>query len=288
MKKLLKIITILTFILTGCSNKATQNNEISEKIKENKNILSTTYLETPDFGRPKSQEPINNIFIALYGLKDAASYESTTSGEVIAKKGKTKLTTQTLKNTRVVNYNATFNESISISTFVKVAKQTYVKDNVFLTRDAAKVTNNSVDWENTTTKFSQEQYLNIYGYSPTEPLHYIINEETIIDEIEIVNNGIGRKFTYKFNLDPQIAPYYYATNVKSLSSSTTNPTFKSIEMQITFDYKWRITKIEVQEEYEVNIKGIGTITCFASITETFKNINKSISIPNEHFFEKQL
>ena len=285
MKKLLPLLLILTLTFSACSKK--ENNQ--ENIDQTKtDIMQTTYLEKPSFGRPKSQETIDNIFIALNVLNEASSYESTSSGKIIAKKGSLKLATQNIENRRIITHDATFNESISVSTFVKVAEQLYITDNTILKRDANKVSSSNVTWKNTVSKMNQEKYLNQYGYSAKDPTRYIINKETIISDIEIVNNGIGRKFTYKFNLDPSIATHNYKTSVKTLSGSSSLPKFKSVEMIMTFDYKWRMTNITVNEEYEITLSALGTVTCHSSLTETFKNINKSISFPEQSFFEEKL
>ena len=57
---------------------------------------------------------------------------------------------------------------------------------------------------------------------------------------------------------------------------------------MTFDYKWRMTRIETYEEYSVSMNGIGNVNCEATITETFKNINKETEIEQESFFQKHL
>lgn len=285
MKKFIPLILIISIILCGCKKK--ENNESPTIIKD-KDILLTTYLEKPQLGRPKSQEPINNIFIALNNLKNATYYQSTSTGSVVTKKGSVKLTTQTLENQRIITPYVTFNESISISTFVKVAEQIYITDDIILQRKPSKISSSNISWSDKVTKLAPSQYLNKYGYSPTNPSRYIINEDTIIGDIEIINNGIGRKFTYKFNLDPTISPYYYKTNVKTLSGSNTTPKFNLIEMQMTFDYKWKMTKIEINEKYEIEVPAIGKIICFANIIESFSNIDRIISIPEASFFKKHL
>ena len=287
MKKTLTLIAILSFILTGCSC-STKDKNYNETEITDQNTLLTTYLDKPSAGRPKSQEPINNIFIALNILKEATYYESNASGEIIAKKGSLKLATQNLETRRTITPSATFNESVSVSTFVKIAEQLYITDNEVLKRDASKVSSSDVSWKNSVTKLSTSKYLEQYGYSAKEPSRYIINEESIISDIEITNNGIGRKFTYKFKLDPTISTYYYKTGVKSLSNSSSYPKFKSIEMEMTFDYKWRMTKIKVDEVYDITISGLGSVTCHANIIETFKNINKVVSINEESFFKSKL
>ena len=250
--------------------------------------MQTQYLEKPSHQRPKSQEPMDNIFIALNVLKNATYYESESTGEVAAKKGIT-LANQKVKNRRIITPHAAFNESISVSSFIKVAEQLYITKDAILKREASKVSSDTnIKWENTTTNLSNKEYLEQYGYSFKDPSRYIINEETIINDIEIVNNGLGRKYTYKFKLDPLIASYYYKTSVKELSNSSTDPNFKSIEITMTFDYKWRMSEIITNEVYEVTISPLGKVTCYASLTETFKNIERYVNIEESSFFEKQL
>lgn len=286
MKKAVQFIIVLSFmfIITGCFNGKSDNSNNEVIVKSD---LETTYLDKPSTGRPKSQTEMNNIFIALNNLKNASYYESESSGEVVAKKS-VKLTTQSVKNRRIITPSASFSESISISTFVKVAEQLYVADDTILKRDASSVSNSNVKWKNNATNLSQEQYKKDYGYSFIDPTRYIINEKTIISDIEVLNNGIGRKYTYKFSLDTNIAPYYYKTSIKKLSGSNSEPKFNYINMTITFDYKWRISKIETEEEYKITLSGLGTVTCTATLTENIRNINRSISISESSFFNKYL
>lgn len=284
MKKTISVILLFSFlsILCGCSCKKEK-----DLLNIEESVLQTTYLDKPDIGRPKSQDPIDNIFISLNTLKKASYYESESTGTIEAKKSIT-LATQTLTNKRIITPTATFAESVSASTFIKIAEQLYITDTTVLKREASKVSDNSVSWKNNTTTLTVDDYISQYGFSYSDPSRYIINKDTIISDIEIENNGIGRKYTYKFKLDPDIAPYYYSKSVKKLSNSSTNPKFKSIEMTLTFDYKWRITKIDVKEKYEITLSALGKITCHAHLIETFKNIDKHINIQEESFFKSKL
>lgn len=283
MKKILQYILIISSLLltTSCSNKKVESQE------ENAEIQQTTYLETPIGSRPKSQEPINNIFIALNVLKEAEYYQSETYGEIEAKK-KIQLTTQTLTNKRTITPEATFSETKTYSTFVKSAEQFYTTKEKILKRDSNKISKNSVSWNNNISSLSHEQYLEKYGYLSTDPTRYIINENTVLDDIEIITNGIGRKYTYKFNLDPKTSITNYSVSVKNIANAISLPSFESIQVTITFDYKWRISKIETYEIYTVELSGLGKITCYASLTETFSNINKKIDIQEKDIFLKHL
>ena len=49
-----------------------------------------------------------------------------------------------------------------------------------------------------------------------------------------------------------------------------------------------MTRIETYEEYSITMNGIGTVNCEASLTETFKNINKETRIEQESFFKNYL
>ena len=286
MKKVLPFLLVISFLLTftGCKK---DSSEIDLSNLDEK-TLQTQYLEKPAYQRPKSQDPMDNIFIALNVLKNASYYESESIGEVSAKKGIT-LATQKVKNRRIITPAAAFNESISVSSFIKVAEQLYITKDAILKREANKVSSDTnIKWKDTVDSLTNEEYLEQYGYSFKDPTRYIINEKTFINDIEIVNNGLGRKYTYKFKLEPLIASYYYKTSVKELSNSSTDPTFKSIEITMTFDYKWRMSEITTNEIYEVTISPLGKVTCYASLTETFKNIEKHTTINESSFFEKQL
>lgn len=284
MKKVLQsLLVICLIILAGGCSKNEDNNTTNVKAS----TLETIYLEKPTRGNPKAQEPIDNIFIALNVLKQADYYESESSGEVEAKKS-IKLTTQTVESGRKITPQATYTYSKSISTFAKVAEQLYITEDKVLKREASKVSSSNISWKNSASSMTTEQYLGQYGYSSSDPIRYVINKETITSDIEIINNGIGRKYTYKFNLDPELAAYNYAKNIKNLVDAKSLPKFKSIEVKMTFDYKWRMTRIETYEVYELELGGIGKVTCYGSLTETFKNIDKKVTISEESFFKKYL
>lgn len=283
MKRILQLLLIFVFttIIFGCSKKAPSYDNVDI------NSLQTTYLEKPLKGRPKSQDTIDNIFIALNTLKEANYYKSISNGTIKAKKAIV-LTEQSLETTRILTPDATFVETKSLSSFIKVAEQLYITDDGVVKREAKKASKDSITWQNTASQLSINQYLKSYGYSYTDPVRFIINEETIIGDIEIITNGIGRKYTYKFSLDPALSTYYYRTNIKNTSGSNDYPIFEKIEVTMTFDYKWRMTRIETYEEYSVSMTGIGNVNCEANIIETFKNINKEIEIEQESFFKKYL
>lgn len=283
MKKVLQCVLIIVFGITicGCSKEAPSYDNVDV------DTLLTTYLEKPTKGRPKSQDPIDNIFIALNTLKEATYYKSISNGTVKAKKAMVNIN-QSVDTTRIVTPSATFVETKSISSFVKVAEQLYITDEIVLKRDSKKATSESVTWQNNTSKLTIAQYLQDYGYSSNDPIRFIINEQTVKDDIEIITNGTGRKYTYKFSLDPLLSTYYYRTNVKNTAGASDYPTFKKIEVTMTFDYKWRMTRIETYEEYSITMNGIGTVNCEASLTETFKNINKETRIEQESFFKNYL
>lgn len=284
MKKVLQsLLVICLIILAGGCSKNEGNNTTNVKAS----TLETIYLEKPTRGNPKAQEPIDNIFIALNVLKQADYYESESSGEVEAKKS-IKLTTQTVESGRKITPQATYTYSKSISTFAKVAEQLYITEDKVLKREASKVSSSNISWKNSASSMTTEQYLDQYGYSSSDPIRYVINKETITSDIEIINNGIGRKYTYKFNLDPELAAYNYAKNIKNLVDAKSLPKFKSIEVKMTFDYKWKMTRIETYEVYELELGGIGKVTCYGSLTETFKNIDKKVTISEESFFKKYL
>lgn len=285
MKKLLSLLFILSFIVSGCSNK----NSYQTHAIEDETVLITNYKNKPETGRPRNQTLLDNIFIALNELKTSSNYQSVSKGNVVAKKGSLSLATQEISNRKIVTPNATFSESISVSTFVKVAEQLYLAPTQVLKRNAKKVSNSSsISWDSNVTKLDYQQYLKQYGYSSKDPSRYVINENTIISDIEVVNDGKGRKYTYKFNLDPIIAPYFYKSTVKYLSDSSKDPVFETIEMTMTFDYKWRMTQITVDEIYEIEIPALGKVTCYATLTETFKNVNRNTNIQEESFFKKFL
>lgn len=283
MKKTLQLFLIFAFTLlsTSCKNKAPNYDNVD------KDVLITTYLEAPQKLRPKSQDPMDNIFIALNVLNEASSFESSSTGEVVAKKAIV-LQTQKLETNRAITPYASFIETKSISSFVKFTEQIYQTENTILKRDAKKVKGDTVTWASNVTNLTEEEYLDTHGYPIEIPTRYIINKHTISSKIDIKNNGIGRKYTYKFSLDPHLSTYYYRTNIKNTANSSSYPIFKNIDVTMTFDYKWRMTKIETYEEYSIEIKGLGTVNCTASITEMFKNINKNVEIKEESFFKKHL
>ena len=69
--------------------------------------------------------------------KEASYYKSISSGTVKAKKAIT-LADQSVDTTRIITPHATFVETKSISSFVKVAEQLYITDDIVLKRNSKK------------------------------------------------------------------------------------------------------------------------------------------------------
>lgn len=144
---------------------------------------------------------------------------------------------------------------ITYSDFVKTGTQAcFVDGDVYVRYSEApskNTTHLTAQWNSgEPVYYTGEQYLTAYGMLSTELTQYIINDETITDFEEVVDNGDGT-YTQDFTFDPVAATYYSQYGMKKRGGLLAFPQFSVLEISFTFDAKWKILSYDIHEVAKV-------------------------------------
>lgn len=140
-------------------------------------------------------------------------------------------------------------------------------------------TNLSADWSSDApVYYTKQAYMYTYGLFQTELTNFIINEETVTESGEVQDNGNGT-YTQSFVLDPTASTYYYQYGMKTRGGLNGYPTFKTVNLTVTFDSSWRILQVVTRDISDVN-KGVVVESVSDSTTDYSYG---SDGFDNEHF-----
>lgn len=278
MKRKLSVLLLVLLVLctfAGC----TEREIVFDELPENSNAVTKT-MEKPTEGTPDDYTPRENLAIACGVVSAAPSYQSITTGEVTAKVAFINYK-QTVINEKQVAGNQIFQEAISLSSLRKVAEQKFYRDGKILRRKATKVSENP-EWSTDAEPLGHAQFEKLYGEIPSGMSHYILNDSTVL-EASAENSADGLyRFTYL--LDTQIAPYYYAREMRTFADAYELPEFQSIRLDVVMDADWNVREVTATENYSIAMPVIGKINCNSILCETF-TFEATGSVKNADFFE---
>lgn len=285
MKKVL-LITIISLTATvsvaGLSYKFFhKNNEEISNIDEDDPLYRNEVMDKPTSGDPSTTDPLDNLFIA--------------QGEFLKQKYKSTITNgncnaviyginqnQTVHNRKYINVDEAFQESISNSSIVHVAKQRYVTSNDYLIRNGKNgtITENSASFEDVKA-ITRESYLNQFGSFPFNFTNYVLNKESV-NSYEVIENG--ENFVCKYNLNVDVATVKYARETKTMAGSSSLPSFVGANIVVTMDKNWIVSQIDTYDEYDIDI--IARVRCKARLQNYYYYQTDPYNIPEREIFSK--
>ena len=119
------------------------------------------------------------------------------------------------------------------------------------------------------------EYKTKKGLPPLEFSVYILNENTVKECSEVIDNGnntYSQTFKLNFENEPyeNDAAYWYKTEMgyKSYGMMKEDPQFSEIIITYTFDSEWRVLSSKTKEFYKT-ITGMGGIDCVAQGTTVY-------------------
>ncbi|MBP5444769.1 MAG: hypothetical protein J6Y28_01225 [Acholeplasmatales bacterium] len=230
-------------------------------------------IERPKTGTPLDYSGKDNAAICNWVIKHEGGFKTVTTGAAIAKVVGMSYK-QDIKNTRIVTNDGCYIETISNSSLVKVHYEKYLKDDQVVIKNCKKDSYRTV---------TTEEFLSEYGWHPTEYQAYILNEETIL-EATIEQAGDNYKLT--LNLDPVSSAPKKQIETKTTGGAKGYPGYKKAILTITLDSTWRTLEIATEEVYDINMPGIGSITCKGDMVEVFEY--GDFEIPNKDEFKSHL
>lgn len=210
--------------------------------------IYNNYLSNPL--DPLSYSPNDLVNIALYKY----SLETYTESDVNASAVSLGVTQKTFGKS-IKNNKQFFNESISQSSFVKVAKRFYEdEDSVSIysgeiNNDNEGVSGNYKDKND----YTIDEYIDTWGKDLSRPVIYNISSKTTLDTSFI--NKTDNGYLVSLDLDPITSVIRYVKQMVQMSNLDTAPQFENVHIEFSLDDELNLIEMNVQESYYVWVVG---------------------------------
>lgn len=233
-------------------------------------------MDKPVEGDPRDRTPIENLYIAQGELQRKGGFVGETRGTTTSAGIK-----QEVINNRVVIGGNVFKEMITIGV-VKNAYQLFMYNGNYLYRKYDNIRSaNSIQWSDTASKYSEEDFLFKFGHRSDSLTGYILNDDTIESGVlEKEENGL---FQYRYVLDIETAPARMLYEMKTNSNMSGYSTFIKAEIVVVMDADWQVKTVTTDCKYKVPM--FGGLDCVEDITETFSDVSGA-DLPEKDFFER--
>ncbi|MCI5838672.1 MAG: hypothetical protein MRZ91_05765 [Christensenellaceae bacterium] len=238
--------------------------------KSGEDAIMTGAKVTPDKVNPEYA-----IYYTLGQLANATSYESTGTGNSIAK-GSVTTYNQTTGGHFVKNGDLYYSQSTSNSELVKVKHEALIKGDALSYRND----NGSI------TGSSRADYTKIYGVAPDKMLTgHIYNPETVTNaKLEKTENEL---YYFTFELDKDKAHTILKYQMKQFGGLSNYPSFtENTAVTLVINKQYRPVSLKYTSKYSVTKQFIFTVTmnCTETNEITFFSFNDNTTIPDESKF----
>ena len=184
------------------------------------------------------------------------------------------MVTQSIRNYQIKNGDRYFEESISMSSMVKLANRMYQtgkEGNVNLYKGSA-VNEELGSYSANGTEYEQTDYKNYLGKTLNEMFIYIITDSTILDSEIDKTDG----YTIKLSLDTETSVIFYQYQMKNISGLDKYPKFASVNLTFTFDNNLDLQHLYTDETYQASM---GVTVDIHNMFDTYYFPNKELKIP---------
>lgn len=185
------------------------------------------------------------------------------------------MVTQSIRNYQIKNGSSYFEESISMSSMVKLANRMYQegKDgNITLYKGSA-ISEEEGSYTADGAEYSQTDYKNYLGKTLDEMFIYIITDSTILESEIDDNNG----YVISLKLDIEKSIIFYQYQMKNISGLDKYPKFKDVNLTFTFDKNLMLEHLYVDETYSATM---GVTVDIHNMLDTYYFPNQTLKIPN--------
>ena len=232
--------------------------------------LYESYLSNPKDPMEYSPNDLANISIYKYSLNKYTTSTVTSAAKSLG-------VTQTTHAKSIKNDTDFFNESISESAFVKVAKRFYQSNDVVDIYDGSIVSDsNGISGEyKEKEEFTVEQYEETWGTNLSQPVIYIISSKTTLETSSITTNDNG--YTISLDLDPLTSVIRYSKQMIQMSSLSNAPEFTKVHVEFEVDKDLNLLEMNVSEAYYVWV--VGKNFTEATLNEKYTILDSAPEIP---------
>ena len=189
------------------------------------------------------------------------------------------IVTQTIRNAQIKNGNEYFEDQLSYSSMVALAKRSYQhgKDGEIDVYDGTATDSEVASYGAKTASYNKKDYKDLLGKSLDEMFIYIISEKTVLDSSRSVK---GNDVIVKLNLDPNLSTFYYKTQMLNLSGLSNLPPFSEVKLTYTFSKNLALTHISVDETFVATKAGIPVPATTNNVIEIYYYADQYYQIPD--------
>ena len=238
-------------------------------------LANKTYSGVSSSSNPKfSDSDVINIVLEKYRNNE----NNYSLGIGIADAGVTK---QTIRNAQIKRGDTYFEEQISFSNMVTVAKrsiQTGKDGNVEFYDGTATGAETASYNSGPTQVFTKAGYKSYLGKSLDEMFIYIISDMTT-SKSSVSKKGSDVELSIELN--PNISTFYYKYQMLNISGLENLPSFVNINLTYTFSNDLELKKLSVDETFTATKFGIAAKTR-NTVTYYYYPNNASREIPKSH------
>lgn len=211
------------------------------------------------------------VNLAYYNYSNVENSRSFTIGVANAA-----IVEQSIRGCSIREGNKYFEESLSKSSMVGVAARMYQKEDGSVDLHRGEVLDaTSASWGNEHYEYTNEEFINDFGKTPSTPLIYIVSKKTVIkesDKVEKTSDG----YHISMSLNTKKAVINYVKQMKSISNLADYPAFSSLDISFDIDNDLMIKEMHVNENYyalkEANLGAdtSGDVTVYYEVNGGFK------------------
>lgn len=213
------------------------------ELEDNNKELYNKYLklDSDSYNQLKPYEMVN---IGLYKLSLLENFSMLEEGAVNASG-----IIQSINGKTIKYGNKYFNESISDSSLVHVAKRFYQENEIIDEYTGSVISPVEASYEEETKlESSLSDFEKRWGKTLSRGSIYVVSSKTVIDSSLQINDN---KYKIKLTLDPITSVSRYVRQMKEMSSLSRYPEFSSVELNFVLDSSLNLITSKSIETYEV-------------------------------------
>lgn len=184
------------------------------------------------------------VNLAYYNYSNYENSRSFTIGSATAA-----IVDQSIRGCSIREGNNYFEESLSKSNLVGVAARMYQKEDGSVDLHRGEVVDaTTAKWGNEHYEYTNEEFVNDFGKTPSTALIYIVSKKTVLkDTDKVEKNDDG--YTISMSLNPKKSVINYVKQMKSISNLYDYPAFSEVNITFHINNDLIIKQMDVKESY---------------------------------------
>ena len=192
------------------------------------------------------------------------------------------IVTQTIRNAQIKNGDEYFEDQISYSSMVALAKRSYQhgKDGPIDVYDGTATGPEQTSYPSSPTQIYEKQaYKDFLGKSLDEMFIYVVSDKTVLDSSR---KQQGENVVIKMSLNPNLSTFYYKTQMLNLSGLSNLPPFSEVKLTYTFSKDLVLSHLAIDETFVATKAGIPVPATTNNVIDIYYYVDYlKIPSPNE-------